>query len=70
MSFTIDTTLGTLLDNPQTKAMLDQHVPGLSTHPQISLGRDMTIRAVMPYSGGVVTEERVLALEAALARLA
>jgi len=31
MAFTLDTTLGTLLDNPQAKAVMEQYLPGIST---------------------------------------
>lgn len=70
MSLTIDTKLGTLLDNPQARFVLDRLVPGRSTDSQTSWGHELTIRAVTRYSAGVVTEERVLEVEAALARLA
>jgi len=35
MSFSIESKLGDLLDNETTKAILEKHLPGISTHPQI-----------------------------------
>ncbi len=69
MTLSINSKLGELLDNPQTSVILEQHVPTLSTHPQIAIARSMTLREVIPYSAGAVTEGKVLAIEAALAEL-
>jgi hypothetical protein len=70
VTLAIDTPIGALLDHPNAKALLDQHLPGLSTHPQIAMARDMTLAAVIPYSGGIVTEEKLQVVKAALAQLA
>ena len=69
MAFSIETNLGELLDNPQSRAVLDEHVPSLATHPQIAFARGMTLRAVIPFSNGAVDEEKVLAVQAAFAAL-
>ena len=47
MQFTLDTTLGDLLDNPQAKAVVDKHLPGLSTNPMIAMGRGMSINSLL-----------------------
>jgi hypothetical protein len=47
MAFTLDTTLGTLLDNPQAKAVLEQYVPGISTHPMVGMARGMTLNMLL-----------------------
>lgn len=69
MSVSIESKIGVLLDDPKTKAILEMHVPGLSTHPQIAFAREMTLRAVIPFSAGAVTEEKVLSVQTALAEL-
>ena len=43
MSYSIDSKLGDLLDNDATKAMLEKHLPGISTHPQIAMGRGLAL---------------------------
>jgi len=43
MTLTPETTLGTLLDNPQAKAVLDQYLPGVSSHPMIAMVKGMTL---------------------------
>jgi hypothetical protein len=45
--FTLDTTLGELLDDPQAKALLDKHVPGISTNPMVSMAKGMSLNAVL-----------------------
>lgn len=62
MAFTLDTTLGTLLDNPQAKAIIDQYLPGVSTHPMINVGRIFTLNMIlgMPQAAQVgMTREKV-----------
>jgi hypothetical protein len=47
MAYTLDTQLGTLLDHPQAKAVLDQYLPGVSTNPMVSMVRGMTLNAIL-----------------------
>ena len=47
MAFTLDTTLGTLLDDPQAKAVLEQYVPGVSTNPMVAMAKGMSLRMIV-----------------------
>ncbi len=47
MTFTLDTTFGTLLDNPQAKTVIDKHLPGVSTNPMVAMARGMTINMIL-----------------------
>jgi hypothetical protein len=47
MAFTLDTTLGELLKNPQAKAVIDQQLPGVSTHPMIAMVQGMSLNAIL-----------------------
>ncbi|NLE45671.1 MAG: hypothetical protein GX620_13195 [Chloroflexi bacterium] len=47
MTVTLDTTLGTLLDDPQAKAVLDQYLPGASSNPMVAMARGMTLNTVL-----------------------
>ncbi|MFT3857552.1 MAG: hypothetical protein QM742_08675 [Aquabacterium sp.] len=69
MSFSIDTKLGDLLDNDATKAILEKHMPGISTHPQIGMGRGFALSMVAKFSGGMITEEMLQKVNAELAAL-
>ncbi|HOU14958.1 MAG TPA: hypothetical protein PKZ84_17760 [Anaerolineae bacterium] len=46
-AITLDTTLGTLLDDPQAKAVLDQYVPGLSANPMVAMLKSMTLNKLL-----------------------
>jgi hypothetical protein len=57
MSFSIESKLGDLLDNETTKAILEKHLPGISTHPQIAMGKGFALSMVAKFSGGLITED-------------
>ncbi len=44
---TLNTTLGTLLDDPQAKAVLDQYVPGISSNPMVAMLKGMTLNKLL-----------------------
>jgi hypothetical protein len=69
MNFTLDTTLGELIDNPQAKAILDQHLPGVSTHPLVAMAKGMSLNMIisMPQAAQLgLTKEKA---EAVLAEI-
>ena len=47
MAFTLNTTLGELLDNPQAKAVLDQYLPGVSSNPMVGMARGMSLNMIL-----------------------
>jgi hypothetical protein len=47
MKFTLDSTLGELIDNPQAKAVLDQQLPGVSTHPMVAMAKGMSLNTIL-----------------------
>lgn len=68
-NFTLDTTVGQLLDDPQAKAVLDQQFPGMSAHPMVAMARGMSLNMLlsMPQAAQFgVTREKV---EAVLAEI-
>lgn len=65
VAFNLDTPLGTLLDNPQAKTLIDQYFPGMSTNPMIGMVRGMTINSLlaMPQAAQMgLTKEKAEAL--------
>lgn len=69
MKFTLDTTLGELIDNPQAKAILDQNLPGVSTHPLVGMAKGMSLNMIlsMPQAAQIgLTKEKAEALLAEL----
>ena len=49
MAVTLDTTLGTLLDDPQAKAVIEQYLPGIGSHPLVALARGMSLNMILSF---------------------
>lgn len=64
-----DTELGTLLDDPAAKAIIAKHIPGLVDNDQIEMARSMTLKSIQQYAPDDVTDERLAAIDADLAKL-
>lgn len=69
MSLSINSTLGDLLDNEASKSILEKHLPGVSTHPQIGMGRGFPLKTVAGFSGGLISNEALEKIEADLKAL-
>lgn len=63
------TTIGDLLDNAATKAVLDKHLPGFSTNPQIEMARTMTLKQVQGFAPDQFKDELLAKINADLAAL-
>jgi hypothetical protein len=63
------TTIGDLLDNPASRAVLEKHLPDVVNSDQIDMARGMTLRDIQQYSADVVTDAKLAAIDADLARL-
>jgi para-nitrobenzyl esterase len=61
-----DTDIGTMLDDPAAKAILDKHIPGFSKGDQIDMARGMTLKAIEPYAGDQVTDKVLADIQADL----
>jgi len=62
MEITLDTALGTILDDPQAKAVLDKFLPGISSNPLVGMAKGMSLKMVlsMPQAAKLgLTEEKV-----------
>lgn len=66
---TKSTTLGDLLDNPDTKAVLDKHIEAMVNSDQIGMARGMTLDTLAQYAGGTLTPEVLAAIDADLAKV-
>jgi len=66
---TADTEIGTLLDDPAAKAILDKIVPGMTTNDQIDMARSMTLKSIQTYAADELTDERLAQLDAEFAKL-
>ena len=70
VAYSVESTdIGTLLDNPATKAILDKYLPGFSSNPQIDMARSMTLKSVQQYSPDTMTDDTLAKVQADLAKL-
>jgi hypothetical protein len=47
MAFTLDSTLGELLDDPQAEAILDKHLPGISRNPLVAMAKNLSLKMIL-----------------------
>lgn len=66
---TTDYDLGTLIDNPTTKAVLDKHIPSMINSDQITMARGMTLRGLQQYAGDTLTDAKLAVIDAELAKI-
>lgn len=66
---TADTDIGTFLDDPAAKAVVDKYLPGFSSNDQIEMARGMTLAAIQQFSPDVITDAKLVAIDAELAKL-
>jgi hypothetical protein len=64
------TDIGTLLDNPQTRAVLDQNMPSFAANPQNEMAREMTLRQIQSFAADMLTDEVLAKVDADLAKIA
>lgn len=64
------TDIGTLLDTPATKAVLDAHLKDFSSNPQVEMARAMTLKQLQGFVPDTFTDEVLAKIDADLARIA
>ena len=65
----IDSTLGALLADDAAKAVLEKHIPGISSNPQLDQAKGMSLKALAPMTQGMITDAIVDAIAADLSKL-
>ncbi len=63
----IETPIQDLVANPAAKAVVETNFPGITAHPAYEQFKAMSLKALQPFSNGVITDA---ALEKATAELA
>lgn len=70
MSFSAESKLGELLDNPTTKAVLVKHLPEISSAgPMLAMARGLTLKALSNVARGKITPEKLEAIDAELVKI-
>jgi hypothetical protein len=62
MAYTLDSTVGEILDNTGAVKILEKHVPGISSNPMLMFAKGMTLKAVIatpPAKQAGLTEDMV-----------
>ncbi len=67
--FTLDTPIQSLVADPAAKAVLDRELPGLTTHDRYEQFKGLSLKGLKPFSGGLISDERLQAVEAGLKAL-
>ncbi len=65
MTFTLDSTVGELLNDPVAVELLEKYSPGISTNPMIGFAKGMTLRVLLNFpqvQQNGITEEMALKL--------
>lgn len=66
---TADTDLGTLLDDPAARAIIDKHLPGFSSNEQIDMARSLTLKGLQQYSPDTISDQALAKIDTDLAKL-
>jgi len=66
---TSETSIGELIDNPQTKAIFDKYLPGVSSNEQFDMAKAMTLKQVQAYAPDQFTDETLAKMDAELAKV-
>lgn len=66
---TSTSSIGSLLDNPATKAILTKYLPDLVSNPQIEMARGMTLKQIQSYASDTVTDEVLAKIDTDLAKV-
>ncbi len=64
---TADSDIGTLIDNPVTKAVLMKYMAELVSSPQLDMARAMTLRQIQGYAPDKITDDMLGKIDADLA---
>ena len=66
MPFSIHSTIGELMDNADTRAFIETHMAELAHHPMLGLAKQMSLKALAPFSGGKLTDATLAQIDAEL----
>jgi hypothetical protein len=66
---TASTNIGTLLDNPASKAVLEKHVPQLLANSQLEMAHSMSLKQIQSYASDMVTDEVLAKIDADLTKV-
>jgi hypothetical protein len=66
---TSDTDVGTLLDDPAARAIVDKYIPGFSSGEQVDMARSLTLRSLQQYAPDRMSDAILAQIDNDLAKL-
>lgn len=68
-AFTLDTPIEALVADARTKAVLDKYLPGIDGHPAFEQFKALSLKALAPFSQGMITDDMLTKVAADLAAI-
>ncbi|PLK25339.1 hypothetical protein C0V72_01525 [Porphyrobacter sp. TH134] len=65
-AFTLDTPIEALVADERAKAVLVKHLPGIDQHPAFEQFKTLSLKALAPFSQGMITDDMLAKIEADL----
>lgn len=65
----LDTPIETIYADPAGAAVMEANLPGMNKHEMYDMFKAMSLRAVQPYSQGMLTDELMAKIEKELAAI-
>ena len=65
-AFTLDTPIEALVADERAKAVLVKHLPGIDQHPAFEQFKALSLKALAPFSQGMITDDMLAKIEADL----
>jgi len=62
MAFTGDSTINDILANEKAKAIVEKHVPGFTSHPQLGMIKSMSLKAVAGIPQANISPDKLAAI--------
>ncbi len=69
MEATVESPMSVLMADDRIKTILEKHCPGMTSDPRLKMAMGMTLKQIMPLSGGRVTATKIDAISADLSKL-
>jgi len=66
---TSESSVGELIENPETKAIFDKYLPGVSSNEQFDMAKAMTLRQLQSYAPDQFPDETLAKIDADLAKV-
>jgi hypothetical protein len=65
-AFSIETPIETLVADERAKAVLAKHLPGIDQHPAFDQFKALSLKALAPFSQGMISDEMLAKIDADL----